>query len=894
MKYSLASCSLLLFVASSLTANAQQNPIYKNNAFAIYPDSVVQANFVAKALSATQINSNYQSPANEYQSPAIIFKFSVNRKDNEMRPGINHQFNCIAPAGGNCTTPIIKFGTPFIDGGKIPDKTYLSANSNFTIRVDMREVIAAFKKDGYFTTFNGDKIYAADFKGLYVAGPSEPMTWDFDNLYQRPQLELKDADADGIYETTMVLNETKKEKDLAADWQLTKDISAFPQYQSDYKLSDALYNMALEEMQNAIEPDSTFRTGKEWAGVWTRDISYSILLSMAYLQPAVAKYSLLKKVKNGRIIQDTGTGGAYPNSTDRIIWAVAAWELYKATGDRDWLSQSYTIIKNSIDDDISNAHDKITGLVRGESSFLDWREQTYPKWMQPADIFESECLGTNAAHYKANLVLSEMAGLLNKKYDAEKYAQVAQQIKNGINKFLWIPAKGYYGQFLYGNNFKILSPKSEALGEALTVIFGIAGEKQRAIIARTPVTNFGIPCIFPQIKNIPAYHNNAVWPFVQSFWAQAAAKAGNETSVLESIAAIYRPAALFLTNKENFVVDNGDYKGTQINSSNMLWSLAGNISLVHKILFGIEFKADGLSFNPFVPFNLAGKRRLSNFHYRNSILNIELEGYGNQISSFTLDGELKTSPFIPSTLEGVHAIIIKLANNKPGGKTKGVDNHVAPETPVAELKNNRLSWQTVKTAIVYKIIKNGILLLTTEKNELPVINSGYAAYQVIAVDDKGYESFASMPLVITDKRKIIKTELETIISKDDFPYKGFSGEGFIEISKQKNSILNISVDLKEDGIYAIDFRYANGNGPTNTENKCAIRTLKEDKDIIGTIIFPQRGVDEWSNWGFSNSVQTNLKKGKHIITLSLESANENMNGDINQAMLDYMRVIKIK
>ena len=55
----------------------------------------------------------------------------------------------------------------------------------------------------------------------------------------------------------------------------------------------------------------------------------------------------------------------------------------------------------------------------------------------------------------------------------------------------------------------------------------------------------------------------------------AAARSGNEEAVMSSIASIYRPAALFLTNKENFVADNGDYKGTEINSSNMLWSLSG-------------------------------------------------------------------------------------------------------------------------------------------------------------------------------------------------------------------------------------------------------------------------------------------------------------------------------
>jgi len=34
-------------------------------------------------------------------------------------------------------------------------------------------------------------------------------------------------------------------------------------HKSSYPISDALYNVALEEMDKAIEPDSTFRTGKE-------------------------------------------------------------------------------------------------------------------------------------------------------------------------------------------------------------------------------------------------------------------------------------------------------------------------------------------------------------------------------------------------------------------------------------------------------------------------------------------------------------------------------------------------------------------------------------------------------------------------------------------------------
>ena len=94
-------------------------------------------------------------------------------------------------------------------------------------------------------------------------------------------------------------------------WSLKNDISSYPQLTTPNMLHTAVYNMALDEMANAVEPDTTLRTGKEWAGVWTRDVSYSIILSMAYLQPEASRISLMKKVnKAGKIIQDTGSGGA--------------------------------------------------------------------------------------------------------------------------------------------------------------------------------------------------------------------------------------------------------------------------------------------------------------------------------------------------------------------------------------------------------------------------------------------------------------------------------------------------------------------------------------------------------------------------------------------------------
>jgi len=885
---------LLVFLSIFATGNAS-NIIYQSKAYTIYDDRVVQGNFEAKALSNSEIISNYQSPSENIVDSVIYFRFSINSRDNEMEMNKIHIAHFHFNKGHFITET--EFGNPTSTSTVfIADSTNLADNGQikWTIRLNMRKVINDFKNEGFYTFYNGEKLYPSDFKGVYIAGNIPPLIWDYNNLYTRPELELKDPDQDGIYETTLYINVAKKSEENKS-WKLSKNISQLPQYTSDYLLSDAIYRLSLEEMLNAIEPDSTFRTGKEWAGVWTRDISYSIILAMANLQPQVAKYSLMRKVKNGQIVQDTGTGGSYPISTDRMIWTVAAWELYKTTGDQEWLKYAYPIIKNSLEHDIKIVYDPVTGLVKGESSFLDWREQSYPFWMQPIDIYQSECLGTNAVHYQANKVLAEMANILHDKTTAEKHTKIAANIKNGINRYLWIPQKGYYGQYLYGRRNLTLSSRSESLGEALCVLFNIAeNKKAKEVISNVPMLDFGIPCFYPQIPAIPPYHNNAVWPFVQAYWALASAKAGNESSVLESIAAIYRPAALFLTNKENFVADNGDYKGTQINSSNMLWSLSGNLAIVYKIFFGLEFQNDKLVFHPFVPTSLAGHRELKNFRYRNALLDIEMDGAGNKIKSFEINGK-SSKPELNATISGKVSIKIILENEKTQQQSiHKVANYFSLPTPTAKINENLLSWDSIKDADHYEIIQNEKILTSTKETHYLIDTNKFAEYQIVAVDNNKIPSFASEPVsTINDKNTQI-IQMENFVPKStNISSTNYHGNGYIEISKKLNPNIVFPVEVKQAGTYQIQFRYANGNGPINTDNKCALRNLKVNGKFVGAMVFPQRGREEWSNWGYTNFQQVTLKKGKNEIALSFEPNNENMNGEINQALLDEILIIKL-
>ena len=220
---------------------AVMTPIWQSDAYTLYRDRVVQGQHEARALSATELVSNYQSPVNDRQSPRVEFKFSINGKDNEMAAGLNHLLVVVPrPGGGAVETPPIMFGQRYVDATLAANDTYLAPNTPVKIRLDLRLVLVAFKKQGFYTTFKGDKLYQQDFKHVYIAGGTAPLSWDFDNLTNKPELEMKDADGDGIYEVMLTLNQPAAAKTTAASWKKTINTDDFPQYNSDYPLADAL------------------------------------------------------------------------------------------------------------------------------------------------------------------------------------------------------------------------------------------------------------------------------------------------------------------------------------------------------------------------------------------------------------------------------------------------------------------------------------------------------------------------------------------------------------------------------------------------------------------------------------------------------------------------------
>ena len=190
-----------------------------------------------------------------------------------------------------------------------------------------------------------------------------------------------------------------------------------------------------------------------------------------------------------------------------------------------------------------------------------------------------------------------------------------------------------------------------------------------------------------------------------------------------------------------------------------------------------------------------------------------------------------------------------------------------------------------------KILKNGEIIKTTEEEQIEVNLDEWAEYKLSALGKDGIESFTSEPIMTLTKKRVKQIQFERFTKPSDLPYTDYTGTGFIEVSNDINRELNLTFQASKTGLHRIDFRYANGSGPWNTDNKCALRSLYINDEYIGAMVFPQRGKDEWSDWGYSNAYSVYLKKGNNKAKIIFEESNINMNVDVNTAVLDHIRVI---
>ena len=265
-------------------------------------------------------------------------------------------------------------------------------------------------------------------------------------------------------------------------------------------------------------PCHCFETGEKWPYVWTRDLSYSIDLGLWRFDPERARNGLLYKLSGVRAadaaqgadsarlypMQDTGSGGSWPISTDRVAWFLGARHLLD---DRSFADKAWQALNDTLAQDRAYAFDPATGLYRGETSFLDWREQTYPAWTAGDVVFiaESFALSTNVLHYDALRLAARMAA---QRGDARAgdYSAQAESLKRAINARFWRADRGMYMSYIGGDGMPV--DTYDLLGISLAVTSGIADpQRARATLANYPAYPAGSPVIWPERTDQPIYHN---------------------------------------------------------------------------------------------------------------------------------------------------------------------------------------------------------------------------------------------------------------------------------------------------------------------------------------------------------------------------------------------------
>lgn len=721
-------------------------------------------------------------------------------------------------------------------------------------------------------------------------------------------------------------------------------------------LFDAAFALSqLERQQNSVSeitdwgfndqqalPCPCFETGAKWHYVWTRDLSYALDLGLGALDPQRAQTSLLFKtsqvrseliargVENTEVaLQDTGSGGSWPVSSDRVVWVLAASGLTAQDPEgasnqlaaADWQQRWYTIARNTIQQDRSYIFDTKLGLYRGETSFLDWREQSYPSWTAKDTLFlaESFSLSTNVLHYVALSRAAEAAKTLEPARAAE-LAQWAQALKQAINSWFWLPERGLYARYI-GEAYNPLAVEHyDLLGLALAITHGVASPLQAdQILQNYPLTQAGPPVIFPALPDVPIYHNRAIWPFVSAYLLRAA-RQQNQAELFQKVAvSLYQGAVLNQSNMENLEwlsqkahVEDGTLSGPVINSERQLWSVAAYGDLVAGQLFGVQLSAGTLNINPYIPVDLAreldlgNNLTLQNLTLAGTTLDLQLElpaqarrGQVYRLAQISLNGQ-------PQALTGNQQFAVKLSDfsqqrNELVLKLQALD---APQARTTQLRtaNNTGPLSSLSSKEKRQLLapKEPLLQLSTNEKGIPTLSfdaagesdTRFTLYkngvpvklkprQQEWTDSKAKVAYSQCyALTQSYKDSGLSSQPSRTLCTPGAAVNFVAGQGLVSADHEVSDYLNqpvfknwgapeqqlqLNFSANHDGLHALRLQYFIDNGPINTGITAVVKRLNANCPESGlqqaTLVMPHLATALEAGW--SNRAMFRAKAGEH-------------------------------
>jgi hypothetical protein len=315
-------------------------------------------------------------------------------------------------------------------------------------------------------------------------------------------------------------------------------------------LTNKMWKIALNDIEQNIvsnEVGTYFAPGRRYTDrIYTRDIAFAGILGLNVVFPEKMKKSLMitrevrgklgYKVSSEHVVSEINVPwevisedekevmaqyktNSYTRRTDDVVWIWAVDNLFNAHPEiADW-NWFYTTGKENFERFYNPWFDPQDGLFRGQPTFQDITSSAYPKGMTISDCVLLKSTSTNCMYYKAMLSLANAAGKCNLPEESKYWNKRAETLKTAIRKELLLTDGTFtYYKDRYGKVLK----NQHNLGTAFAIIFGIVtGEEARKAIDNYPTSEYGTPLIYPFLEDNKGDHNQASWPFCDTFFLQA-------------------------------------------------------------------------------------------------------------------------------------------------------------------------------------------------------------------------------------------------------------------------------------------------------------------------------------------------------------------------------------
>jgi glycogen debranching enzyme len=216
------------------------------------------------------------------------------------------------------------------------------------------------------------------------------------------------------------------------------------------------------------------------------------------------------------------------------------------------------------------------------------------------------------------------------------------------------------------------------LGSSYALLFGVADANQaQSVFARQHITPAGIPCGWP---NLPRYesedgnafgrHMGTVWPQIQGFWAEAAARSGRAKLFGHELFNLAKHARRDRQFAEIYHPLTGEiYGGMQESrgsgivrwraTSRQTWAATAYLRMILLGLAGMRFNTDGVRLEPCVPDDIS-LVELRNISYRHMNLNITIHGSGTKLKACAIDGHDTDVPRLSVSDSGKKHVVVTM------------------------------------------------------------------------------------------------------------------------------------------------------------------------------------------------------------------------------------------